>query len=205
VLGSTVTIVDDDAAFRGSLEALLGAVGYATDSYSSGVEFLDTYNNQGNACVLLDARMPKMDGLQVLQALQSFRPSPPVVMITGNGELATAVQAMQLGAIGFLEKPFHEAELIENVEYALSLARDSDIRIAATKAAQHKQRGLTQRERHVMELLVTGKTKAEIAVELSCTLSSAEIYRTRVLEKMGADSLLQLMRVAFLADVQISE
>jgi two-component system, LuxR family, response regulator FixJ len=203
--GDTVAVVDDDDAVRNSLEALLDAAGYATESYSSGAAFLDACMDLGKACVLLDAVMPTMDGLEVLQTLQRYRPYPSVIMMTGNGEMETAARAMRLGAIAFLQKPFVEDELFESVRHGLSIASDAGYRAEIVKTAHQKLERMTQRERQILDLLVTGKTNVEIAGELNCDLRAAEIYRTRVLEKMDADNPTQLMRTVFLADSPIAE
>jgi two-component system response regulator FixJ len=125
--------------------------------------------------------------------------------MTGNGEVETAARAIRSGAIGFLQKPFVEEKLFDSVEHALSIAGDPGYRVAATKAAQQNLEGLTQRERQVLELLVTGRSNVEVAGELNCNLHTAEIYRARVMQKTGADSLWQLMRIALLAGVLIAE
>jgi FixJ family two-component response regulator len=202
---STVIIVDDDVAVRDSLQALLDVAGYATECYASGIAFLKACTGSNNACVLLDVHMPKVGGLEILKRLRAVRSSSPVIMITGNGDMEMAVQAMRSGAVGFLQKPFQEDELLESVEHALSIAGDPHDRIAVSKAAQWKLERLTQREREVMELLVTGKLNGEIAHKLSCSLRTVEIYRARIMEKVGADNLPQLVRVAFLAGVQTTE
>lgn len=201
----TVIIVDDDDSVRDSTQALLGAVGYPTECYASGGAFLNARSNGNDACVLLDVWMPEIGGLEVLKALQVPPRGPPAIMMAGSAEVETAVRAMQLGAFGFLHKPFIEVELLEIIEHTILFTRDAGYRISITEAARQKLVLLTQREHQAMVLLLSGQSNAGVAREMACSLHSAEILRTRILVKMAANSLTQLARVAFLAGVRIAE
>jgi two-component system response regulator FixJ len=201
----TVIIVDDDAAVRDSLQALLETSGYLTQSYGSGTEFLKARNGRNDACVLLDHWMPVMNGLQVLQALQPVQGVPPIILITGTGDVETALQAMRSGAIGFLEKPVHADELFKNVDEALAMAGNPDYRNAVSEAARQSLDKLTQREREVLDLLVRGNSNVAIAQALGHSLQTAEMYRARIIEKTGVRSLPKLLRLATLAGVRIAE
>ena len=201
----TVIIVDDDESVRDSTQALLGAVGYATQCYASGAAFLNGRSNGNDSCVLLDIWMPKLGGLEVLQALQAAPRSPPAIMMAGSADADADVRAMQLGAVGFLHKPFLEHELLETIEHTMLFTRDAGYRISITKAARQKLVLLTQREHQALVLLLSGQSNAGVAQELACSLHAAEILRARILVKMAANSLTQLARLAFLAGVQIAE
>lgn len=129
--GGIVFVVDDDDAIRDSLQALLEAAGYVVQTYRSGLEFLTTCkNDKGRGCVLLDARMPHMNGLEVLERLQDVRPDLPVIMITGSGDVDTAEKAMKAGAIDFLDKPVLEDQLLLSVDRGLALTADENSKIA---------------------------------------------------------------------------
>ena len=199
--GRTIFIVDDDEAVRDSLEVLLSAMDYETRSFASGPEFLDACDETYKGCVLLDVRMPKMSGLEVQERLQSFKPDLPVIIITGHGDVAMAVQAMKVGAVDFVEKPFRDEALLESIENALTLAEQSDRRRAFGVAAAAGLERLTPRERDVLEQLVIGRPNKVIAHELGCSPRTVEIHRARIMEKMGARSLSHLVRLALSAGI----
>jgi two-component system response regulator FixJ len=197
----SVFIVDDDEFVRDSLQALLDASGYTTGSYDSGVAFLEVAKDLGKGCVLLDVRMPKMDGLEVQVRLRGLRPDLPVVIITGHGDVPMAVRAMKAGAVDFVEKPFAEGMLLECVERALSMAERSEQVDAFGEAARASVDKLTPREHDVLEQLVIGRPNKVIAYELGISPRTIEIHRARIMEKMGADSLSHLVRLALAAGV----
>lgn len=192
----TVFIVDDDEAVRDSLEILLEASGYATESYASGPDILAACESAGNGCVLLDVRMPGMSGLEVQERLQTVRPDLPVIIITGHGDVAMAVRAMKAGAFDFVEKPFHEESLLESIQIALSIAERATRRHEIGELARRNLERLTPREHDVLEHLVTGQPNKVIAYELGCSPRTVEIHRARVMEKMEARNLPHLVRMA---------
>ena len=196
-----IYIVDDDEAVRDSLEALLMAHGYEVASYPSGVAFLDACNERFEGCVLLDIRMPHLDGMVVQERLHTMRPDLPVIMITGHGDVSMAVRAMKAGAVDFVEKPIREETLIEGIEAALQIARKSHRHqdLGAT-ALSHIGR-LTPREREVLEQLVGGRPNKVIAQALDCSPRTIEIHRARIMEKMEARSLPHLVRLALAAGI----
>jgi len=200
-----VVIVDDDEAVRESVQALLDSAGYATDTYASGFEFLEALDGSLQGCVLLDGWMPRMSGSEVQERLNANGSNLPVIVITGNGDMAMAVQAMKSGAIDFLEKPFEEEQLFESVKNALSVAEDGESQRAISADVQRNLERLTERERDVMAQLVAGRRMSEIADELGYSLRTVEIYRARVMGKMGAYRLPQLMRMAFIAGMHIPD
>jgi len=196
-----VFIVDDDDAVRDALEILLDTMGYATQSFASGPLFLDACDVDWRGCVLLDVRMPKMDGLQVQVRLHKDYPMLRVVMITGHGDITMAVQAMKAGAMDFVEKPFDEESLLESIENALSdldrATQQQETHLAACEGLER----LTPREREVLDQLVIGHPNKVIAFELDCSPRTVEIHRARIMEKMSARSLPHLVRLALAAGV----
>lgn len=196
-----VFIVDDDESVRDSLQALLDASGYTTDAYESGVAFLDVAKGLAKGCVLLDVRMPKMDGLEVQVRLRGIRPDIPVVIITGHGDVPMAVKAMKAGAIDFVEKPFTESTLLESIERALGMVERSEQADTFGETARASLQKLTPREHDVLEQLVIGRPNKVIAYELGISPRTIEIHRARIMEKMGAQSLSHLVRLALAAGV----
>jgi two-component system, LuxR family, response regulator FixJ len=197
-----VIVVDDDAAVRDSLDALLSALGYETECFETGVAFLDACDAVGGGCVLLDIRMPDMNGMEVQVQLHERRPDLPVVMITGHGDVSMAVRAMKAGAVDFIEKPIREEALIESVEAAMQLAQQAERRQAIGELARGNVEKLTPREREVLELLVVGRPNKVIAQALDCSPRTVEIHRARIMEKMSARSLPHLVRLALVAGIE---
>jgi len=197
-----IFIVDDDEAVRDSLEVLLMACGYETESFVSGADFLDACDGIGRGCVLLDIRMPGMDGMEVLADLHRRRPDLPVIMITGHGDVSLAVRAMKAGAVDFVEKPLREEALLESIETALRRAHTSERQTAVCTTARDNVERLTPREREVLEQLVIGRPNKVIAQALDCSPRTVEIHRARIMEKMEARSLPHLVRLALAAGIE---
>ena len=197
-----VFIVDDDAAVRDSLDALLLALGYETECFDSGVTFLDACLRVGGGCVLLDIRIPDMNGMEVQAQLHDRRPELPVIMITGHGDVSMAVRAMKAGAVDFIEKPIREEALMESIESAMALAQRTEHQQALGDAARGNLEKLTPREREVLELLVVGRPNKVIAQALDCSPRTVEIHRARIMEKMEARSLPHLVRIALAAGIE---
>ncbi|MPY74954.1 MAG: response regulator [Alphaproteobacteria bacterium] len=197
-----VYVVDDDDAVRDSLEALLSAFGFEVEPFASGAAFLDACGAVGKGCVLLDIRMPRMDGMEVQERLHGLRPDLPVIMITGHGDVAMAVRAMKAGAVDFVEKPLREETLLQSVEAALRIARQSHRNQSLGASALGNVERLTPREREVLEQLVAGRPNKVIAHALACSPRTVEIHRARIMEKMGARSLPHLVRLALAAGIE---
>ena len=191
----TVFIVDDDEGVRNSLRFLLKSVGLATRTQSSAQEFLDTYKQAQPGCLVLDVRMPGMSGLELQQQLNLRGATIPVIFITGHGDIPMAVEAMQHGAFDFLQKPFRDQDLIDRIQRALE--RDTRSRKALTQHTKIRERiaSLTPREREVLTLMTQGKPNKVMAAELGVSQRTVEIHRARVMEKSGAASLAQLVRM----------
>ncbi len=214
----TVFILDDDDAIRDSLEVLLECAGFRVESFSTPLGFLESGAPSRPGCLLVDVRMPQMSGLDVQERLTRGGHAMPVVVMTGHGDVPLAVRAMKAGAVDFVEKPFEEEALLIAVRSALALARAADSRTAdaAPPAAVSEQPAsppaappeildrlavLTPRELDVLRWLVAGKSNKVIAFELSISPRTVEIHRARVMEKMRADSLPTLVRMAIAAGV----
>ena len=191
----TVFVVDDDEGVRNSLRFLLKSVGLATQALASAGEFLDTYKPSQPGCLVLDVRMPGMSGLELQQQLNLRGAVIPVIFITGHGDIPMAVEAMQQGAFDFLQKPFRDQDLIDRIQRALE--RDARNRAALVEHARIRTRldSLTPREREVLALMTRGKPNKIMAAELGVSQRTVEIHRARVMEKSGAASLAQLVRM----------
>ncbi|HYL00977.1 MAG TPA: response regulator transcription factor [Steroidobacteraceae bacterium] len=191
----TVFVVDDDEGVRNSLRFLLKSVGLTTQTLSSASEFLDTYKPSQPGCLVLDVRMPGMSGLELQEQLNVRGAVIPVIFITGHGDIPMAVEAMQQGAFDFLQKPFRDQELIDRIQRALEL--DGRNRAALDQHARIRERldSLTPREREVLALMTRGQPNKIMAAELGVSQRTVEIHRARVMEKSGAASLAQLVRM----------
>lgn len=200
-----VCIVDDDEAVRDSLGVLLETMGYAIRAFESGPDFLDNCTTLETACVLLDVRMPKMSGLEVQKRLTEIRPDLPVIIVTGHGDVPMAVQAMQAGAVDFIEKPFQEEALLASVENAANQAVRAHHQDEIKAEIEVNMARLTPREREVFDQLVVGHANKVVARALDCSPRTVEIHRARILEKMEATSVAQLVRMALAVGMEISD
>lgn len=198
---ATIFVVDDDSAVRDSLALLLEMRGYRVASYGSGKSFLDALPPSASGCVLVDVLMPGMGGFEVQQELQRRAVRLPVVVITGHGDVPLAVRAMKAGAVDFIEKPYVEDALIAAVERALQIDRTSGGWRGAAVAVRERAALLTAREREVLEYLVAGHPSKVIAYRLSISPRTVEVHRARVMDKMAARNLSELVRMAIEADL----
>ena len=190
----TVWVVDDDEAMRDSLRMLLRATGYQVTVFGSAREFLDDWNSGVKGCLLLDIRMPKMSGLELQQALVDRGIDLPIVFITGHGDVPMAVQAMQKGAAHFLQKPFPDGDLLDAIESAFAAIDDAGASSAEREVQLKNFATLTHREQEVMARVVAGDANKVIAVDLGLSQRTVEVHRSRVMEKMQAHSLADLVR-----------
>ena len=192
---STVYIVDDDQAIRHAMELLMRSVGLEYEIFHSGDDFLQGYSNDRAGCLVLDIRMPGLGGLELQEKLNELGSTLPVIFITGHGDVPMAVEAMQKGAVDFIQKPFRDQELLDRIGEALKT--DQERRSAREEKAEVQGRieKLTNRERQVLDLVVTGKPNKVIAYELGVSQRTVEIHRARVMEKMQAKSLADLVRM----------
>ena len=191
---ATVFVVDDDEAVRTSLR-LLKSVGLPVETFESGTAFLDQYDGNRAGCLVLDIRMPGMSGLDLQQALNERHSILPIVFITGHGDVPMAVEAMQAGAVDFIQKPFRDQDLIDRINKGLN--KDGEMREALRARDDIRLRigELTPREREVLDLVTAGKANKVIAGDLNVSQRTVEIHRARVMEKMNANSLAHLVRM----------
>jgi two-component system CheB/CheR fusion protein len=196
---STVFVVDDDRTLRETLQELLREHGYTAEAYASGAEFLAAYNPDREGCMVVDAVMPGMGGIELLGRLKAQNPGLPAIMITGHGDIAMAIQAMKAGAADFFEKPIRPAELLACVERAVERARDSRKRDAWRKTAAERVARLTPRERSVMDLVVQGRPNKIIADDLGISQRTVENHRAAVMKRTGVTSVPDLIRLVMAA------
>jgi two-component system, LuxR family, response regulator FixJ len=190
-----VFIVDDDEAVRSSLRLLLKSVGLVPTALGSAREFLDKYDPAQPGCLVLDVRMPGMSGIELQETLNRQGAVIPVIFITGHGDVPMAVEAMQAGAFDFLQKPFRDQDLIDRIQRALEKDRASRAVLNERSLIQERLESLTPREREVLTLVTSGKPNKVMAADLGVSQRTVEIHRARVMEKMGASSLAQLVRM----------
>ena len=197
----TVFIVDDDPAMRDSLGFLIGSVGRHVETYASAEEFLAAYDNERPGCVVLDVRMPGLSGLELMEKMNEDRFAPPVVLITGHGDIPMAVRALKAGAFDFIEKPFSDQVLLERIQQALQL--DTVDRASERDRADIERRStrLTSRENQVFELVVAGKPNKVVASDLGISQKTVEVHRAHVMEKMRAESFADLVKMAVVLSV----
>ena len=196
-----IYVVDDDEAVRQSLEFLLKTAGMNTRSFESARSFFEELPHVSSGCVITDVRMPDITGIDLLRRVKEVRPELPVIVITGHGDIALAVEAMKIGALDFLEKPFDDDQLIAAVRSALSRDANAAKRKAELADIQDKLAALSNRERQVLDGLVAGNANKTIAFDLGISPRTVEIYRANLMTKMGANSLSDLVRMAMLADI----
>lgn len=197
---ATVYLVEDDEAVRDSLQMVLESVGHKVASYSRADAFLEDYTTEMAGCMVLDIRMPGMNGMELQRQLNTRHSILPIIFVTGHGDVPMAVDAMQRGAVDFVQKPYREEELLGKIQQ--SIAADTENR--ADLEEKHKIRAklsdLTPRETQVMELMIEGKANKVIAYDLDISQRTVEIHRARVMEKMGVRSLAHLVRMVMAAE-----
>jgi two-component system response regulator FixJ len=194
-----VYVIDDDEAMRDSLDFLLGSADFNVTLFESAQHFLDALGGVDFGCVVSDIRMPGIDGIELLKRLKASRSTLPVLIMTGHGDVPLAVEAMKLGAVDFLEKPFEDDRLIGMIDVALKQAESGARAEAATLDIATRVASLSPRERQVMEGLVAGLSNKMIAREYDISPRTIEVYRANVMTKMQASSLSELVRLAMRA------
>ena len=194
-----VYLVDDDEAIRHSASFMLRHAGYTVKTYPDGMSFLESVSEDHEGCILLDVRMPGMDGLAVQGALNHRGINMPVIILTGHGDVPVAVEAMKGGAIEFLEKPYEKQALVGAIENAFNLLDNQSVDDKRSREAKARLTELTPRELQVLECLVDGLTNKGIAQALSISPRTVEFHRAHMMEKLHAVSLSNALRFAFLA------
>lgn len=192
---ATVFIVDDDEAVRSSLRLLLKSVGLPAVAYGSARDFLAAWDPEQPGCLVLDVRMPNMSGLELQEELNRRGAIIPVIFITGHGDIPMAVEAMQHGAFDFLQKPFRDQDLIDRIQRAIERDARNRAQLREKDRIRARYASLTPREREVLALVTAGKANKVMAGDLGVSQRTVEIHRARVMEKMEASSLAQLVRM----------
>ncbi len=190
-----VYVVDDDDGMRRALTLLLSTVGYATEAYARPSEFLAHFKPEEPGCLVLDIRMPGMSGLELQEQLNRTGCMLPIIFITGHGDVPMAVQAMKAGAFEFIQKPFRDQDLLDQINHALQHDAENRQGVARRAEVLRRLESLTPRERQVMDLVVEGGANKVIAIDLGLSERTVEIHRAKVMEKMGARSVAHLVKL----------
>jgi two-component system response regulator FixJ len=198
---SGVFVVDDDQAIRSSLKWLIESVGLVVETYATADEFMNSYYPGRAGCLLLDVRMPGMSGLELQEHFAKNAVNIPIIIITGHGDVPMAVRAMKAGAVDFIEKPFNDELLLESIRNALALdVRQREVQSQRAQIAARLAH-LTPREHEVMEMVTEGRSNKEIALNMGVSSKTVEAHRARVMEKMRAGSLAELVRMVMVAGI----
>jgi two-component system, LuxR family, response regulator FixJ len=200
-----VHIIDDDEGLRESLAFLLRSAALEVRSFESAKTFLDALPDASVGCVITDIRMPDMSGIDLLRRLKELKIGVPVIVITGHGDIALAVEAMKIGAADFFEKPFDDDLLVASVRAALRQQEDQAERGAKHAEIEHRISTLSPREKDVLVGLIDGRANKQIAFDLGISPRTVEIYRANLMNKMQAGSLSDLVRMALIAEMLSSE
>jgi two-component system, LuxR family, response regulator FixJ len=196
-----VYLIDDDEAVRHSLEFLLKTAGIEARGFESAKTFLEMLPRIKTGCIITDVRMPEITGIDLLRRVKESGLDIPVIVITGHGEISLAVEAMKIGAVDFLEKPFDDDLLLASVRSALNKEAGTAKHKAEVADIHDKLAALSNRERQVLEGLVVGKANKLIAFDLGISPRTVEIYRANLMTKMAANSLSDLVRMAMTAGI----
>lgn len=200
---NTVFLVDDDDAVRDSVSLLMRSAGLRTREFDSASAFLDGYDRDQPGCLLLDVRMPGMSGLELQKELNKRNHTLPIVFISAHGDIPMAVEAVRRGAVDFIQKPFDDEELVSTVKHALAASEQRFAEETERLDICRRTASLTAREREVMSQVVKGKANKVIASDLGVSQRTVEIHRARVMEKMQASSLAQLVRMVLISEASI--
>ena len=196
-----VFVIDDDASMRKSLKRLLDAACYKVELFTSASEFLARSAHDGPSCVVVDVRMPELNGIDFQKALIEGSREEQLVFITGHGDIPMCAQAMKAGAVDFLPKPFKPKQLLESVERALTRSAEQRRRASAKTHARDLIERLTPREHEVMQLVATGMLNKQVGAELGMAEKTVKTHRAHVMQKLGITSVAELMVVLQKAEV----
>ncbi len=191
----TVYVVEDDEAVRDSLDLLLKSDGKLVKAYESAVAFLRDYSDKMAGCIVLDIRMPGMDGMELQKKLNDKHSILPIIFVTGHGDVPMAVDAMKEGAVDFIQKPYREEALLEKIEAALEQDLEQRKTLDEKQEIIRRIKSLTPREHEIMDRMIAGQANKVIAIELEISQRTVEIHRSRVMHKMGTHSLAHLVRM----------
>ena len=191
----TVYVVEDDEAVRDSLELLLKSDGKPVKTYESATAFLKDYSDKMAGCIVLDIRMPGMDGMELQKKLNEKHSILPIIFVTGHGDVPMAVDAMKEGAVDFIQKPYRKEALLEKIEAALKQDLEQRKSLDEKQEIIRRIKSLTPREHEIMDRMIAGQANKVIAIELEISQRTVEIHRSRVMHKMGTHSLAHLVRM----------
>jgi len=201
---SAVYVVDDDPSVRTALERLLRSAGHDVTTFASALEFLDFARTDAPGCLLLDLKMPEVDGLELQDRLIKSGRAIPIIFITGHGTVPSSVQALKAGAMDFLEKPFKDQELLDAVSSGIEKARKLKQEQKEMKSLRVRFNRLTPREREVFRLVVSGMLNKQVAYDLGITEKTVKVHRAQVMQKMHAQTLADLVRFAEKLGIRVS-
>jgi len=193
---ATVFIIDDDQQVRAALSLLMESVGWKVKLFATAVSFLEQFDGDIPGCIITDIRMPMMSGLDLQIKLKEYRISPPVLMITGHGDITMAVRAIKEGALDFIEKPFNNQYLLDRVHQAIEVDSDNRKAVLRVLKVNEKYNQLTDKEKQVFGWIIKGALSKQIAEEVFVTQSAVEARRSKIMEKMNADNISDLMKMA---------
>jgi FixJ family two-component response regulator len=199
---ATVYVVDDDPSVRAGLSRLLQSMGLTVKTFASAREFLEQAVSEEPGCLIVDLRMPAMNGLELQEQLMTRNLNLPVIFLTGYGTVPASVRAMKRGAVDFLEKPVDDQVLLDAIYQALEKDRENRHNQAEVKFIQDRLKSLTPREYEVFTLITTGLLNKQVAYELGTAEKTIKVHRARIMEKMHCESLAQLVRLAEKAGIR---
>lgn len=198
---ATVFVVDDEVEVRESLRWLIESIDLNVETFASAEEFLTAYKPDRPGCAVIDMRMPEVSGLELQKKLKAKGCALPLIFITGFGSVPIAVEALKMGAVDFMEKPFSDQALLDKIHHALETDRQARLKKSRNENVSARVKDLTSREKEVMDLVVQGKATKRIAVQLGISPKTVEAHRARVMQKMEADSIADLVRSAMSANI----
>lgn len=191
-----VYVVDDDPSVLKALQRLLSAMGYETMAFRSAIDFLNFHHPHVPSCLILDVKMPELSGLELQERLAATEVGFPIIFITGHATVPISVQAMKAGAVDFLQKPFLDKDLLEVVAGAIASDRQAKQEQAEVRELQERLKRLTPRENEVFRLVITGMLNKQVAYDLGTSEKTIKVHRARIMEKLEADSLADLVHFA---------
>jgi len=197
----TVFVIDDDPSIRSALERLVASVGLNCETFATADEYLAQMNPEAPGCLIVDMRLPGLNGFELQEHLNRNGYHPPIIFLTAYGDIKTTVRAMKRGAVDFLTKPFHEQELLDAIRQSVERDREGRRKHAELSRRRGQYQSLTPRERQVLALVVTGRLNKQIAADLNLSESTVKLHRGEVMQKMEAHSLAEL--VSIVADLEI--